>query len=214
MIGLIGKKLGQTRVYSEDGKAVPVTVVLAGPNRVVQCKTEKRDGYDAVQLGFDEQKEVRLNKPLQGHFRKHNARPVKRLREFRNFGLEVKPGDLVNVNIFAKGDYVDAIGVTKGRGFQGTMKRWNYGGGPASHGTKGFNRRPGAISAGSTPGWVLKGQKMPGHMGQRRRTTQNLQIMDVLVEDNILLVKGSIPGANGDYVVIREAKKQPKSAEA
>lgn len=205
--------MGQTRVYSEDGSIVPVTVVKAGPNRVIQLKTRETDGYNAVQLGFDDQKESRVNRPLSGHFKKYSARPVRRIREFRDFSLEVKSGDTLNVNIFAKGDFIDAIGVTKGRGFQGTMKRWNFGGGPGSHGSKGFKRRPGAIGACATPGWVDKGKKMAGHMGQRRRTVQNLLIVDVLEKENVLLIKGAIPGANGDHVIIREAKKKPKQTE-
>lgn len=212
MIGLIGKKVGHTRVYTEDGTIVPVTVVQAGPNRVVQLKTEAKDGYSAVQLGFDDQKESRLNRPLKGHFRKHSAKPTKRLREFRDYSIEVKEGDELNVGIFAKGDFIDAIGLTKGRGFQGVMKRWNFGGGPGSHGQKGWSRRPGSIGACATPGWVDKGKKMPGHMGQRRRTVQNLQVVDILEDENVLLIKGSIPGANGDYIVVRESKKKPKKS--
>ena len=212
MIGLIGKKLGQTRIYAEDGRAVHVTVVLAGPNRVVQCKSADVDGYKAVQLGFDDQKPQRVNKPLTGHFAKAKVPPTKRIKEFREFSLDTKAGDEVNVGIFAKGDYVDVIGVTKGKGFQGVMKRWNFAGGPGSHGQKGWSRRTGAIGAGSTPGWVEKNRKMPGHMGQRSRTVQNLQIVGVMEDDNVLLVSGCIPGAKGDYVVVREAKKKPKAA--
>ena len=134
MVGLIGKKLGHTRIYDAEGKIVPVTVVLAGPNRVVQCKTVEKDGYSAVQLGFDDQKESRVNKALNGHFKKHNAAPVKKLREFRDFSLEVKQGDVLNVDVFAQGDYVDCIGITKGRGFEGVVKRYDFRGGPATHG--------------------------------------------------------------------------------
>lgn len=212
MIGLLGKKIGTTRIYDGEGKIRQVTVVLAGPNRVVQCKTEATDGYSAVQLGFDDQKAQRLSKPAQGHLAKHNSEPVRRLREFRDFSLEVKPGDILGPQIFAEGDYVDAIGITKGHGFQGVMKRHNFRGGWASHGSKGFRRRPGSIAPGSTPGWVAKGKKMPGHMGQVRRTVQNLQVLGVREEDNVLLISGSVPGANGDYVVIRESKKNPKAA--
>ncbi len=214
MIGLLGKKLGQTRVYDEKGVLIPVTVVLAGPNRVVQCKTEATDGYRAVQLGFEDQKEQRVSKPLLGHFKKQGAAPVKRVREFRDFSLEVKPGDILGVDIFSVGDYVDAIGVTKGRGFEGVMKRHGFRGGDASHGAKGWRRRPGAIGQRLFPGTVLRGMKMPGHMGQVRRTTQNLRVVQVRQADNLLLIKGAIPGAKGDYVVIREAKKNPKAAAA
>lgn len=214
MLGLLGKKLGMTRVYDADGNAVAVTVVQAGPNRVVQCKTVETDGYKAVQLGLDDQKERRLTKPMQGHFKKHNSQPVKRLREFRDFPLDVKPGDTVGAGVFAEGDFVDAIGITKGRGFEGVMKRHHFRGGDASHGAKGWKRRPGAIGQRLFPGTVRRGMRMPGHMGQVRRTTQNLKVVKVLADDNILLIRGAIPGAEGDYVVIREAKKRPKQAAA
>ncbi|HEX4646024.1 MAG TPA: 50S ribosomal protein L3 [Verrucomicrobiae bacterium] len=212
MLGLLGKKLGQTRVYDEKGIIRPVTVVLAGPNRVLQCKTQESDGYNAVQLGFDDQKDHRVTKPLLGHIKKHNGAAVKRIREFRNFPLPVKPGDVVGPNIFAKGDFIDAIGVTKGRGFEGVMKRHNFRGGDASHGAKGWRRRPGAIGQRLFPGTVMRGMRMPGHMGQVRRTVQSLEIIQVREADNILLIKGAIPGAKGDYVVIRESKKYPKVA--
>jgi large subunit ribosomal protein L3 len=212
MIGLLGKKMGQTRVYDEQGNAVAVTVVLAGPNHVLQCKTQASDGYTAVQLGFGEQKEQRLTKPLLGHIKKQSGKAVKQIREFRNFTLQVKPGDLLGVDIFAKGDYVDAIGVTKGRGFEGVVKRHHFRGGDSTHGSKGWHRRAGAIGQRLFPGTVMRGMKMPGHMGQVRRTTQNLQIVQVRPADNVLLIKGSIPGAKGDYVVIREAKKWPKGS--
>jgi large subunit ribosomal protein L3 len=214
MLGLLGKKLGQTRVYDAKGNSVPVTVVLAGPNRVIQCKTVETDGYKAVQLGFGEQKEQRLTKPLNGHLKKFNTPPVKRVREFRDFPLEVKPGDVVGANVFAQGDYVDAIGVTKGRGFEGVMKRHNFRGGDMTHGAKGWHRRAGAIGCRLFPGTVQRGQKMPGHMGQVRRTVQNLQIIQVREAENILLISGAVPGAKGDYVIIRESKKNPKQAGA
>lgn len=212
MIGLLGKKIGQTRVYDGKGNVVPVTVVLAGPNRVIQCKTLERDGYNAVQLGFDDQKEQRLTKPAMGHFKKYGALPVKRVKEFRDFSIAVKPGDLVNVNVFSAGDMVDAIGVTKGRGFEGVMARHGFRGGDASHGSKGWRRRAGAIGNRSFPGTVMRGKRMPGHMGQVQRTTQNLEIVQVREADQVLLVKGAIPGAKGDYVLIRESKKHPKAA--
>jgi len=210
MLGLIGKKLGQTRVYDAQGNIVPVTVVLAGPNRVIQCKTVETDGYQAVQLGFGDQKESRLTKPLNGHLKKFNVSPVKRVREFRSFSVDVKPGDVVGVNIFAQGDYVDAIGVTKGRGFEGVVKRHHFRGGDSTHGAKGWHRRSGAIGCRLFPGTVRRGLKMPGHMGQVRRTVQNLQVVEVREAENILLIKGAIPGAKGDYVIIRESKKIPK----
>ncbi|MGA1235309.1 MAG: 50S ribosomal protein L3 [Limisphaerales bacterium] len=212
MLGLLGKKLGQTRIFDADGNVVPVTVVLAGPNRVVQCKTEESDGYKSVQLGFDDQKESRMTKPLMGHFKKHASTPTKRLREFRDFPLEVKPGDTVGAGIFAEGDYVDAIGVTKGRGFEGVVKRFGFGGGNITHGSKGWHRRPGAIGQRLFPGTVMRGTKLPGHMGQRQRTVQNLKVVQVRADENLLLISGAIPGAAGDYVVIREAKKRRKVA--
>lgn len=215
MLGLIGKKLGMTRIYNDQGAIVPVTAVLVGPNRVVQCKTADKDGYAAVQLGFDDQKDQRVNKPDAGHFKKHGAQATKRVKEFRDFPLDVKPGDILGPTVFNAGDYIDAVGETKGRGFAGVMKRYNFAGGPASHGQKGFSRKPGSIAAGSTPGWVDKGKKMPGHMGQVRRTTQNLEVVKILEEDNILLIKGNLPGSEGDYVVIRSSKKkQAKAVEA
>ena len=214
MLGLIGKKLGQTSVYDAKGNIVPVTVVLAGPNRVIQCKTVELDGYRAVQLGFDDQKESRLTRPLNGHLKKFKVPPVKRIREFRDFSLEVKPGEVVGVNIFAPGDYIDAIGVTKGRGFEGVVKRHHFRGGDSTHGAKGWHRRSGAIGCRLFPGTVRRGLKMPGHMGQVRRTTQNLQIVQVRDAENILLIKGAIPGAKGDYVIIRESKKNPKKTDA
>lgn len=210
MLGLLAKKLGQTRVYDEQGVLIPVTVVQAGPNRVIQTKTVENDGYKAIQVGFEEQKEHRVAKPLLGHFKKFGAGAFKRVREFRDFTKEVKPGDVIGANLFAKGDFIDAIGVTKGRGFEGVMKRHNFRGGDMTHGAKGWHRRNGAIGQRLFPGTVMRGMRMPGHMGQVRRTTQNLEVVQVREAENILLIKGAIPGAKGDYVVIRESKKIPK----
>jgi large subunit ribosomal protein L3 len=210
MLGLLGKKLGQTRVYDDQGVLVPVTVVLAGPNRVIQCKNIDTDGYKAVQLGFEDQKESRVSKPLLGHLKKFSSAAVKRIKEFRDFSKEVKPGDVIGATLFAKGDYVDAIGTTKGRGFEGVMKRHGFRGGDMTHGAKGWHRRSGAIGQRLFPGTVMRGMRMPGHMGQVRRTTQNLEVIQVREEDNVLLIKGAIPGSKGDYVVIRESKKIPK----
>jgi large subunit ribosomal protein L3 len=214
MLGLLGKKLGQTRVYDSKGVIVPVTVVKVGPNRVLQVKTkEGKDGYNSVQLGFDDQKASRVNKPLTGHITKHNGAPVKRIREFRDFTLTVKPGDIVGANVFAKGDFIDAIGITKGRGFEGVVKRHHFRGGDSTHGAKGWHRRSGAIGQRLFPGTVMRGMKMPGHMGSVRRTNQNLEIVQVLEADNLLLIKGAIPGSKDDYVIIRESKKLPKGSE-
>ena len=214
-LGLLGKKLGHTRVYNAQGVLIPVTVVLAGPNRVLQVKTQAgKDGYNSVQLGFDDQKEQRLTKALAGHIKKHNGAAVKRIKEFRNFSKDVKPGDIVGPTLFAPGDFIDAIGTTKGRGFEGVMKRHHFGGGPSTHGHKGWHRRGGAIGQRLFPGTVLRGFKMPGHMGQVSRTTQNLEVIQVLEADHLILIKGAIPGAEGDYVVIRESKKRPKGWKA
>ena len=210
-VGLLGKKLGHTRVYNAQGVIIPVTVVLAGPNRVLQVKTQAgKDGYNAVQLGFDDQKEHRVSKPLLGHIKKHNGAAVKRIKEFRNFSKEVKAGEVVGATLFAPGDFVDAIGVTKGRGFEGVVKRHRFAGGDSTHGAKGWHRRSGAIGQRLFPGTVQRGLRMPGHMGQVRRTTQNLEVIQVREAENLLLIKGSIPGPEGDYVVIRESKKRPK----
>ncbi len=207
MIGLLGKKMGQTRVFDAAGNVVPVTVVQAGPNRVIQCKTVERDGYRAVQLGFEDQKEHRLTRAVRGHLAKHRSSPVKRVREFRDFSIEVKPGDVVGVTVFRPGDFVDAIGITKGRGFEGVVKRHHFRGGDLTHGAKGWHRRSGAIGNRLFPGTVMRGMKMPGHMGQVRRTVQNLQVVQVREAEQVLLIRGAIPGAKGDYVIIREAKK-------
>jgi large subunit ribosomal protein L3 len=210
-LGLLGKKLGHTRIYDGNGVMTPVTVVLAGPNRVIQVKTTAgKDGYNAVQLGLEDQKEHRVSKPQLGHFKKFNSTPVKRIKEFRDFSKEVKPGDVVGPALFAVGDFVDAIGVTKGRGFEGVVGRWAFRGGDSTHGAKGWHRRSGAIGCRLFPGTVNRGMKMPGHMGQARRTAQNLEVIQVREADNLLLIKGSIPGSEGDYIIIREAKKMSR----
>jgi large subunit ribosomal protein L3 len=209
-VGLLGKKLGHARVYDAKGAITPVTVVLVGPNRVLQCKTQASDGYNSVQLGFDDQKEHRVTKPLLGHIKKFNGVAVKRIKEFRDFTKEVKPGDVVGATLFAPGDYVDAIGVTKGRGFEGVVGRHSFRGGDSTHGAKGWHRRSGAIGQRLFPGTVMRGMRMPGHMGQVQRTTQNLEVIQVREAENLLLIRGSIPGSEGDYVVIRESKKRPK----
>jgi large subunit ribosomal protein L3 len=210
-LGLIAKKLGHTRVYDANGDIHAVTVVQAGPNYVLQVKTQAgKDGYNSVQLGFDEQKEQRITKPLLGHIKKFSGKPVKRIKEFRNFSKEVKPGETVGATLFAPGDFIDAIGVTKGQGFEGVVKRHKFAGGDSTHGAKGWHRRSGAIGQRLFPGTVMRGMRMPGHMGQVTRTTQNLQVIQVREADNLLLIKGSMPGAEGDYVIIRESKKRPK----
>ncbi len=207
---LIGKKIGMTQVFDGENRLVPVTVVEAGPCPVTQVKTVETDGYNAVQIGFGAQKEQRLSKPELGHLKKSGASPVRALREFRTEGApELKAGDVLTVGKFAEGQKVDVIGVNKGRGFQGVMKRWNFQGQPDSHGHM-MHRRPGSIGMRQTPGHVFKGKSMPGHMGQQRRTVQNLEVVKVLADKNLILLKGSVPGANGDTILVREAKKAVK----
>src|ERR1051326_1814969 len=209
-LGLLAKKLGQTRVYDSKGVITPVTIVLAGPNRVLQCKTQQSDGYNSVQLGFDDQKEQRLAKPLLCHIKKFNGLADKPHKKFPNFSKGVNPDDVIGANLFAPCDYVDAIGVTKRRGFEGVVGRHSFAGGDSTHGAKGWHRRSGAIGQRLFPGTVMRGMRMPGHMGQVQRTTQNLEVIQVREADNLLLIKGAIPGSKGDYVIIRESKKRPK----
>jgi large subunit ribosomal protein L3 len=206
-LGILGKKLGQTRIYDARGVSTPVTIVHVGPNRVLQVKTQQSDGYNAVQLGLYEQKEHRVAKPLLGHFKKLGTPAYKKVKEFRDFSKEVKTGETVNADLFTVGDFIDAIGVTKGRGFEGVVKRHHFRGGDQTHGAKGWKRRSGAIGQRLFPGTVMRGMKMPGHMGQVQRTTQNLEVIQVRPEEAVLLIKGAIPGSNGDYVIIRESKK-------
>jgi large subunit ribosomal protein L3 len=201
MVGILGKKLGMTQIFTEDGKACPVTVIEAGPCCVVQVKTLKNDGYEAVKLGFLEIKEKRLNKPGLGVFKKAGVKPYKILKEFPLSGLKV--GDLVTVEQFAIGDRVSVSGVSKGKGFQGVMKRHHFSGGPGSHGSM-FNRAPGSIGASSFPSRVWKNQKLPGHMGSERITVKNLEIVDVRPDQNLLLIKGAVPGAKGLLIEIRK----------
>lgn len=204
---LIGKKLGMTQVFDADNALVAVTVVEAGPCPVTQVKTAQSDGYDAVQIGFGAQKESRMSKPELGHLKKAGLAPLTELVEIRSEGpAELKIGDVLKVTNFSEGQKVDIIGTTKGKGFQGVMRRHNFQGQPASHGHM-MHRRPGSVGCRQTPGHVYKGRKMPGHMGQTRCTTQNLSIVKILEDKNLLLIKGSIPGANGDIVLVRNAKK-------
>lgn len=208
MKGLIGKKLGMTSVYDENGTAVPVTVIEAGPCVVVQRKDNEKDGYSAVQLGFENQKEQRLNKPALGHFKKAGVDAKRILKEFRVEGTaELNVGDVVDANAFAEVNYVDIIAAGKGRGFQGVVKRYDFGGGCASHGG-GWVRRTGSIGMCEHPARVFKNKKMPGQMGAKRVTTQNLKVIQVRPGENLILVKGSVPGANGDIVTIKEALKK------
>lgn len=204
---LIGKKLGMTQVFDADNALVAVTVVEAGPCPVTQVKTAQSDGYEAVQIGFGAQKESRMTKSELGHLKKAGVEAVTELVEIRsNEPAELKVGDVLKVTNFSEGQKVDIIGTTKGKGFQGVMRRYNFSGQPETHGHM-MHRRPGSVGCRQTPGHVYKGRKMPGHMGQVRRTTQNLAIVKILEDKNLLLIKGSIPGANGDIVLVRTAKK-------
>jgi len=201
-----------TRVYDSNGKATPVTVIEAGGNSVVQVKTPEKEGYNAIQVGFETQKESRLNKAELGHFKKAAVEPKKLLREFRLPDEAQVTGDVdLSVNQFQPGEFVDIIGRSKGKGFQGVVKKHNFAGQPAAHGSK-MHRRNGAIGNRSTPGRVWKNMGMPGHLGDERVTVQNLRVVQVRGEENVILVSGAVPGANGSYVVVRPAKK--KSSEA
>ena len=205
---LIGKKIGMTRVYDDAGVQVPVTVVQVGPCVVVQRKSAKPDGYEAVQLGFQEQKESRLTKPLQGHFKKAGAKPQKVLREVRVDAAEsAKAGDVLTAKVFEGVKFVDVLGHTKGRGFQGVVKRFRFAGGRASHGG-GWNRKPGSIGNREWPARVFKNKKLPGHMGSVDITTQNLRVVKVLADDHALLLEGAVPGPMGGIVLVRKAIKK------
>lgn len=213
MRGLIGRKVGMTQVFDERGRQVPVTVLEVGPCVVVQRKTAAQDGYDAVQLGFEEQKEHRMSKPLLGHFRKAGVKPCRVLREVPlEAGDDPKVGEVVTVSIFEGATHVDVTGITKGRGFQGVVKRHRMGGGGASHGSM-SHRRVGAIGQRQTPGRVFKNKRLPGHMGHVRVTVQNLEVVQVRPEDHVLLVRGAVPGPNGGLVYVREAIKKSRRSE-
>jgi large subunit ribosomal protein L3 len=212
--GIIGIKLGMTQVFAEDGNLVGVTVLQAGPCVVVQRRTKEKDGYDAAQLGLVEfVKPQRVNKALTGHFKKANVAPVKILREVRlpESKDETKVGDRVLVENFKAGELVDVTGVSKGRGFAGGVKRWHYAGGDATHGSM-FHRAPGGIGGSSFPSRVWKNQHFPGHMGNERVTAKNLKVIKVDSDENLLLVRGSVPGPSGTYIFIHKAKKAAKKA--
>ncbi len=202
--GLIGKKLGMTQVFDKS-RLTPVTVIEAGPCRVVTVRTKERDRYEAVQLSFGEVKDRRLSKPELGHLKKNQAPPSRVLREFRKDG-ELTVGQLVTVGMFKKGDWVDVIGVSKGKGFQGVVRRHHYAGGPESHGSM-FHRAPGSIGASSFPSRVWKGKTLPGHMGSERVTVQRLKVIESRSEENLLFVRGAVPGAANGVVVVRKSKK-------
>jgi large subunit ribosomal protein L3 len=208
MKGLIGKKLGMSRIFKEDGQVIPVTVIQAGPCPVIQLKTEATDGYQAVQLGFLERKQKHTNKPMTGHFTRAGVAPARFLKEFRDFpGETLKVGDLVKVDIFTPGDRLDITGITKGRGFTGVMKRHGFSGHKDSHGTHESFRGPGSIGSNSDPARVWKGKRMAGRMGHEQLTIRNIKLIRLEAEKNLLLVEGAVPGANGGIVEIRLTKK-------
>ncbi len=204
MPGIIGRKVGMTSIYSAEGKSLPCTVIEAGPCVVTQIKTQDRDGYEAVQLGYGDRKEKNTPNALKGHFKKANTSPKAKLVEFKGFD-NVNVGDTIDVAIFEAGEYIDVIGTTKGKGFQGVVRRHGFGGvGQSTHGQHNRLRAPGSIGACSYPARVFKGMRMAGQMGNKRRLASNLQILKVLADKNILIVKGSVPGANGSTLTIRK----------
>ncbi len=206
---ILGRKVGMTQIFDAQGKAIPVTVVEAGPCTVVQIKTKDADGYEAVQLGFGEVKEKKLIRPIKGHFTKVNVAPKKHLREFRLDEISYNVGDEIKVDIFTDGETVDVTGTTKGKGFQGVIKRHGQSRGPMGHGSM-YHRRPGSMGSTSTPGRVYKGKNLPGHMGNETVTVQNLEIVKVDLDKNVLLIKGSVPGNKGSILKIRNSVKSAK----
>ncbi|UCC66127.1 MAG: 50S ribosomal protein L3 [Deltaproteobacteria bacterium] len=205
--GIIGRKVGMTQVFAENGTVVPATVIEAGPCAVVQIKTKEKEGYNALQLGFMEKKPQRVNRPLSGHFQKSGKGPFYILKEFRVDEVgEYKLGQEITLNVFKVGDFVDITGTSKGRGFTGVMKRHGFSGAPGSHGAHEYFRHGGAIGAAATPSKTFKGKRMPGRFGNSRVTVQNLKIVDVKPERNLLLVKGAVPGSPNSTVFISEAR--------
>ena len=204
---IIGKKIGMTQIFDETGKVIPVTAIEAGPCVIAQIKTVETDGYDAVQLGFGDVKESKVNKPVKGHYAKASVTPKKHLREFRLDSLEgLKVGDELKADVFAVGDTVDIQGTSKGKGFQGVIKRHGQSRGPMGHGSM-YHRRPGSMGPTSTPGRVFKGKKLPGHMGRQTVTIQNLDVVAVDLDKNVILVKGSVPGVKGAILKIKMSVK-------
>ena len=204
MPGLIGKKIGMTSIFSEEGKNIPCTILEVGPCKVTQVKTEEIDGYNAIQLGFADQKESRVSKAALGHFKKADSTPLKKLIEFQA-DTDVALGDVVNVEIFEEGDFVTVTGTSKGKGFQGVVKRHNFRGvGDATHGQHNRLRAPGSIGAASYPARVFKGMRMAGQMGNERIKVENLQVLRVLADKNMIVVKGAVPGANNSYIIIEK----------
>ncbi len=209
MKAIIGKKVGMTQIFDENGYVIPVTVIEAGPCTVAQVKSVDTDGYNAVQLGFGEVKDKHINKPEKGHFAKSKLAAKKHLREFRVESADVKVGEEVKADVFAAGDKIDVQGTTKGKGFQGVIKRHGQSRGPMGHGSM-YHRRPGSMGSTSTPGRVFKGKKLPGHMGVQTVTIQNLDVVRVDMDKNVLLVKGSVPGPKGAILKIKATVKSAK----
>jgi large subunit ribosomal protein L3 len=206
--GLIGKKIGMTQIFDENGAAIPVTIIEAGPCYVTQICTPEKEGYSAVQLGFDEVKPKRISGGELGHLKKSDIPPLRILREFKTKDPQVKEGDKVSVDLFAVGEAVDVVGVSKGKGFAGAVKRYHFRGGPKTHGQSDRLRAPGSRGSGTTPGRVYKGSRGPGHMGDDRVTAQNLKVVLVDPERNLIGVRGSIPGGRNGIVMVKEARKQ------
>jgi len=210
MTGLLGKKIGMTSIFDESGQVIPCTVIEAGPCFVTQIKTKERDGYEAVQIGFESKKDRLVNKPARGHFERAKVKPTRLVREFRGNGVaEMQPGQEIRVDaVFAKGDMVSIRGTSKGRGFQGVVKRHHFGGGFRTHGQSDRERAPGSIGSSSYPSRVLKGMRMAGRMGGEPVTVRNLKVVGIIADSNLLLVKGSVPGAVNGYLEIRKLKPQ------
>lgn len=203
---ILGRKLAMTQIFDEN-VLIPITIVEAGPCIIVERKVKEKNGYNAIQLGFLEVKENRVNKPESGHFRKSEVRPQKYLREIRVKDIgNLKIRDEIRVDVFKEGDLVDVVGISKGKGFAGVVKRYGFKGGPASHGAGGWRRRPGSIGASADPSRVFKGKKMPGKMGAERKTVRNLEIVKVDKKENLLLIKGSLPGNKGSLLAIKSSK--------
>lgn len=206
--GILGEKLGMTQVFTDDGRAVPVTVLRAGPCTVTQIRTAERDGYSAVQLGFGEMAAKRLNKPRTGHLSASKASALRSLVEIRtDDASSFQLGSKITADVFGPGESVDVVGVSKGKGFAGAMKRWNFAGKEASHGTDRKHRSPGSANAGTTPGRVFKGKKSPGHLGHERVTILSLEVVEADPERNLLLIRGAVPGPIGGLVLVRNAVK-------
>jgi large subunit ribosomal protein L3 len=213
MVGILGKKIGMTQIFKDGGQIVPVTIVAAGPCSILQLKTKQKDGYNAIQLGFEDTKASRLNKPLAEKFKKIKVSPKKFIKEISMLDVQgFRVGQCLDVSEFKPGDFVDIVGTSKGHGFQGGIKRWHWSGGPKSHGSM-SHRAPGSIGASAFPSRVYKGHHLPGHMGNQKVTVQNLEVIQVDKEKHLLVVKGSVPGHRNSYLIIKKAKKKISKTE-